>query len=314
MFLKSDEDPEAKWMHYMRNGMFEKAWQVSDKVLAQRIGQAQHHLPRHQQGIWIGASLIDKRVLIRCYHGLGDTIQFIRYAPMVKAIAKEVIVWAQPELIPLLKSVTGINKLLPLHDGELEAEYDVDVEVMELPFIFRTSVGNIPAKIPYLYTPVNAMCDKSRMAVGLVWKAGGWDERRDVPFEHLMPLFDIPGIDLYILQYNPRAAGWREGYGIYPGSFELSTYAAMVAGLDLVISVDSMPVHLAGALGVPVWTMLQADADWRWMRHRNDSPWYPTMRLVRQDEQGVWQPVVNRIARALERMANYGAGSIRKAS
>src|SRR6478735_458987 len=104
------------WMHFMRRGAFEQAWQLTDKDLKARAGIPCWHLPRHQQYIWDGTPLQNKRVLVRCYHGLGDTIQFIRYMPLVKAVAKEVIVWAQEPLLPLLKTVTGIDKLLALHD------------------------------------------------------------------------------------------------------------------------------------------------------------------------------------------------------
>lgn len=111
------------WKDRMRLGDFEGAWKISDEVLRSRTGQPCWDWPRHLQSIWDGRPLAGKRVLIRCYHGLGDTLQFIRFAPLVKAIAREVIVWAQPALIPLLKTAAGIDRLLPLHDGTPEAEY-----------------------------------------------------------------------------------------------------------------------------------------------------------------------------------------------
>src|SRR5918996_5114806 len=126
-------DTEERWMWHMRRGEFDLAWQVSDAVLRQRAGLSSYHLPRHLQHIWRGTSLENKRVLVRCYHGLGDTIQFIRYVPLLKAIATEVTVWAQPALIPLLLTVEGIDLLLPLHDGTPDCDYDVDVGLMELP-------------------------------------------------------------------------------------------------------------------------------------------------------------------------------------
>src|ERR1051325_8105906 len=129
------DDTSNMWMRYMRRGEFEEAWKFSDADLKSREGKPCWHLPRHFQYIWNGTSLKGKRVLVRCYHGLGDTIQFIRYMPLVKAIAAEVIVWAQQPLIPLLKTVQGIDRLLPLHDGTPEVEYDADVEIMELPHI-----------------------------------------------------------------------------------------------------------------------------------------------------------------------------------
>ena len=283
-------------------GKFEKAWKISDGVLQARAGKPTRHLPRHQQNIWNGTPLNGKHVLVRCYHGLGDTIQFIRYAPLVKAIAQEVIVWAQAPLLPLLKTVKGINQLLPLHDGAPEVEFDADVEVMEIPHIFRTTVETIPSSVPYLQVePKLLSAENEKYNVGLVWKAGDWDPRRNIPFQYLAPLAEVQNIQLYILQGGAAAVGWQEGFGIHPGEFSLYEYAQVIRGLDLLISIDSMPVHLAGAMGVPVWTLLHADADWRWMLHRADSPWYPTMRLFRQEHQGEWEPVINRVVTALNK-------------
>jgi hypothetical protein len=296
----SEQNTSEQWLEHMLNGDFEKVWKLSDEGLKARAGKPDWHLPRHFQHIWQGESLNGKRVLVRCYHGLGDTIQFIRYVPLIKEIAREVIVWAQPELITLLKTVDGIDKLLPLHNGSPGVEYDVDIEIMECPHILRTTLPTIPDQVPYINVPARVLqLDKGQFAVGLVWKAGDWDSRRSVPFSMLRPLFNIPGVLIYILQGNAVSAGWEEGLGINPGDQELQDYAAMLKGLDLMISVDSMPVHLAGALGVPVWNLLHAEADWRWMKDRNDSPWYPTMRLFRQERSGEWGPVIDRVTAAL---------------
>jgi hypothetical protein len=294
-----EETPDL-WLRHMLSGAFEKAWQKTDQDLAARAGKPCWHLPRHFQYIWDGSSLVGKRVLVRCYHGLGDTIQFIRYMPLIKAVAAEVIVWAQQELLPLLQTVQGIDQLLPLHDGTPEVAYDVDVEIMELPHIFRTTLETIPNTIPYLHAePRYLSTDPEQLAVGLVWRAGNWDGRRSVPFSLLAPLALVPGVQLFILQGDAEQAGWQQGLGINPGAFSLSEYARVIRGLDLLITVDSMPAHLAGALGVPVWTLLHAEADWRWMQHRTDSPWYPTMRLFRQPQAGDWQSVVNHVQTAL---------------
>ena len=299
---KGAPDP---WIHHMRRGMFEEAWKHSDQVLQARAGLPCWHLPRHFQYIWDGSSLAGKRVLVRCYHGLGDTIQFIRYVPLLSSIAAEIIVWVQPPLIPLLENMRHINQLLPLHDGTPEAAYDVDVEIMELPHIFRTTLTTIPSAMPYLHVePRPLTVDTGELAVGLVWKAGDWDERRAVPFSFLTPLAQIPGIRLYILQAGAKAAGWQEEVGVHPGEFSLFDYAGIVKGLDLLITIDSMPAHLAGALGIPVWTLLHAEADWRWMENREDSPWYPSMRLFRQERPGDWEGVIWRVKAELERINN----------
>ena len=305
--MKNDhrQDAGALWMNYMRNEDFTTAWKISDEVMQARAGKPCWHLPRHQQYIWDGFSLKQKRVLVRCYHGLGDTIQFIRYAPLLKEIAAKVIVWAQEPLIPLLKTVDGIDELLPLHDGVPGVEYDVDVEIMELPHIFRSTVESLPASIPYIHVePLRLSNNKNLVSVGLVWKAGGWAPFRSIPFSMLAPLADIEGVQLHILQADAASAGWREGFGNHPGEFSLYDYARVIKGLDLLISVDSMPVHLAGALGIPVWTLLHAEADWRWMENREDSPWYPTMRLFRQPKPGDWHTLINNVRSALQVFVN----------
>ena len=285
-------------MQCMRAGAFEEAWKLSDKVLAAGVNR-DPRMPRHYQCIWDGSSLQNKRVLVRCYHGLGDTIQFIRYIPLLRAIAREIIVWAQEPLLPLLETISGIDLLLPLHDGQPGIAYDVDLEVMELPYIFRTKVDTIPSDIPYLKAAPLILSDENKFNVGLVWQSGNWNQARCMPFDALALLADVPNVNLFILQANAEAAGWKEGFGIHPGEFSLYNYARVLCGLDLLISVDSMPVHLAGALNVPVWTLLHNQADWRWMDDRSDSPWYPSMRLFRQTEQGDWTSLVGRVAAEL---------------
>jgi hypothetical protein len=280
----------------MRGGDFEAAWRVSDAVLRSRAGASCAHWPRHEQWVWNGEPLDGKRVLVRCYHGLGDTLQFIRYAARLQAVAREVIVWAQPELIPLLSTARGIDRLLPLHDGAPDAEFDADVEVMELAHIFRDTPATLPAEVPYLHADPAPLPRDGRLAVGLVWKAGGWDERRSIPPELLAPLAEIPSVKLHVLQRGPGLAERPAGLGIDSGSDDVLETARVMKALDLVVTVDSMPAHLAGALGVPTWTLLHADPDWRWMEGRDDSPWYPTMRLIRQERAGGWAGVVARVA------------------
>src|SRR5215213_2091090 len=145
----TDADLNSFWIDAMRRGDFAAAWNISDALL--RTRQDQTHLPRWFQSVWDGTSVTGKTVLLRCYHGLGDTIQFIRYAPFLKQVVAEVIVWAQPSLIPLLRSVCSIDRLLPLHDGSPEVEYDVDLELNELPYLFRTTLASIPAGVPYIF-------------------------------------------------------------------------------------------------------------------------------------------------------------------
>jgi hypothetical protein len=242
------------------------------------------------QSIWTGESLAGKRVLIRCYHGLGDTLQFIRYAAPLRGIARETTVWAQPALLPLLRSVAGIDRLLPLHDGSPDVPYDVDVEVMELPFVFRTTLDTIPRQVPYLESAA-APLPGPAPHVGVVWRAGEWETDRWIPFSILRPLFDNANFTWCSLQLGRRT---DETHPMLQdvGHADVAEAASRIKTLDLLITVDSMPAHLAGALGVPVWTLLKKTADWRWMEGRDDSPWYPTMRLFRQTREGDWGETV----------------------
>lgn len=289
-------------MQFMRAGAFEEAWKLSDKVLAAGVNR-DPQLPRHYQCVWDGSPLDGKRVFVRCYHGLGDTIQFIRYIPQLKKIAKSVIVWAQEPLLDLLKTIPEIDQLLALHDGRPDVSYDVDLEVMELPFIFRTTPDTIPSRIPYLHAEPLKLSDEHKLNVGIVWQSGNWNQARCIPFSALAPLATLKNINLYILQANAEDAGWQEGFGIHPGAFSLYNYARVIRGLDLMISADSMPAHLAGAMNVPVWTILHNQADWRWMDKREDSPWYPSMRLFRQQENETWTSVIEQVALELEKLA-----------
>jgi hypothetical protein len=303
---------EGDWLHHMRRGDFASAWTISDAVLRERAGRSCVQRPRHEQWIWDGTPLDGRRVLVRCYHGLGDTIQFIRYLPLVADVASRVTVWVQPALVPLVRGMPGSHEVLPLHDGAPDVAYDVDVEVMELPHVFRSTIDTIPRSVPYLHVEPAPVARDDRLAVGLVWQPGSWDERRAVPPALLRPLGALPGVQLHILQRGPALADRPPGLGVVSGSDDVASAARVVAALDLVISVDSMPAHLAGALGRPVWTLLHHDADWRWMRDRDDSPWYPTMRLFRQERAGEWAPVIARLAEELRRLTRTAAPCARR--
>jgi hypothetical protein len=278
----------------MRRGDFASAWNISDALLATK--QDQTDLPRWFQSVWDGRSVVGKRVLVRCYHGLGDTIQFIRYARSLKAIAAEVIVWVQPSLIPLLCGVRGIDQLLPLHDGAAEVEYDVDIELNELPYLFRTMLATVPADVPYIFVEPLSLPRNGRFRVGLIWQSGDWDNRRSIPFSQVKRLVQVPGIEWHILQREASLAGWDGSMGALSGGDNPLDDARIMRALDLVISVDTMTAHLAGALGVNTWTLLPFESDWRWMLDRSDSPWYPTMHLFRQREEGKWDNVIDNVA------------------
>ena len=283
------------WLWHMRRGDFARAWQVSEAVLQARRAAQVLHLPRHEQAIWSGQPLDGRRVLVRCYHGLGDTIQFARYLPLVRARAAHVTLWAQPSLIPLLRTIDEAIEILPLHDGDPGVACDVEVEIMELTHVFRSTIDTLPARVPYIHVERAAIPMTGRPNIGLVWRAGDWAEHRSIPFELLEPLIQLP-VTWYVLQGQPGLAERPSGFGTVAGERDILELANVMRALDLVITVDSMAAHLAGALAVPVWTLLHAACDWRWMIDREDSPWYPTMRLFRQEQEGEWGTVIARVA------------------
>ena len=288
----------------MQRGDFEAAWQVSDTVLRSRANASCAHLPRHQQYVWNGGVLDGKRVLIRCYHGLGDTIQFVRYASLVRELARSVLVWAQPPLVEILRHASGVDHVFPLHDFDLDVGYDLDLEIMELPHVFRSTLATLPTQVPYLHPPpsIPPVLDdelSQRYHVGLVWQAGDWDTLRSVPISLLAKLAETPGVTLHALQRGRALSQWRDEFGSISGSGNVMITAQVMKAMDLIISVDSFPAHLAGALGRPVWTLLHSAPDWRWMDGREDSPWYPTMRLFRQERPGDWTNVLTKVAAAL---------------
>lgn len=301
--VESERELGDRWFRCMRAGDFAGAWRASDAILRLHADVPCWNLERHQQWVWNGTPLDGRRVLIRCYHGLGDTVQFIRYAPLVGRVAAEVTVWAQPALVPLLRTAAGTDRIIPLHDGAYEGEYDVDVEIMELAHVFRSTADSIPRSVPYLHVDPAEIPRDGRLAVGIAWQAGDWDGRRSVPVEMLAPLAEIPGVALHVLQRGPALADLPSDLGIDSGSDDPLQAARVMRALDLVISVDSFPAHLAGALGVPVWTLLHADSDWRWQAEGDESPWYPTMRLFRQRRAGDWDDVITRVAGELQAMA-----------
>lgn len=299
-----DDERWVRYMAHMRRGEFEAAWRISDSLLAERLNTPCYEWPRHVQYLWNGKALDGKRVLVRCYHGLGDTVQFIRYAPMLRAKTADVMIWAQRTLIPLLKTMHSIGRITPLHTGSPEFERDADVELMELPYIFRTTLGSIPASVPYLDVEP-ARISKENLCVGVAWRGGPWDRRRDVPFEFITELAKLPRTTFYALEKYPFRDEFHPTirYMIDAQCDALIT-ARLIRAMDLVITIDSFAAHLAGALATPTWLLLHADPDWRWMESRNDSPWYPTMRLFRQNRPGDWNEVIERVRTALKQLTN----------
>lgn len=284
----------------MLRGDFAAAWKISDQVLQQRVASRIpcHTWPRHLQFIWNGEPVDNKRVLVRCYHGLGDTLQFVRLLAPLRQRARHVALWVQPALIELLADVQGVDELLPLHNGVPDIEYDIDIELMELAHLLRLTLADLPGPVPYLHVPRSQEIPRSEcMNIGIAWRSGDWDESRSIPDALVEQLGNVPHVSWYSLQYPRRARSFMDDLACK----DIREMASRMRALDLVISVDTMAAHLAGALAVPTWTLLPSTCDWRWMCDREDSPWYPTMRLFRQPNDGDWSNVLRRIESELTR-------------
>jgi len=262
--------------------------------------------------LWDGSPLAGRRILVHGEQGLGDTIQFLRYLPMVAAAGGVVLAETQSAaLIPLVARVPGVAAALVM--GEELPPFDLQVPLLSLPFLFGTVLENIPAQVPYLSAPPERVADwRARIAgddgfkVGIVWCGKPVpDPFRSCDLEALAQLGGVPGVTCYSLQLGPGAAQAL----VPPPGLELvdltrdirdfGDTAALICNLDLVISVDTSVAHLAGALGKPVWLLLPKAGDWRWLMGREDSPWYPGLRIFQQQRQGEWGEVVDRVCREL---------------
>jgi hypothetical protein len=234
-------------------------------------------------------------VLVRCYHGLGDTIQFVRFAKPLRLLAREVILWVQPELVELLRHVEGVDRLLVLSDGVPDCTYDVDIEIMELPHALRATATLISCA-PYIpQYSFRRFRSGDSISIGLIWESGQWDRNRSVPPQLFNRLSSQSGVRLFSLQQGPA----RKAAAIIPATDiareDLVSLARTMMDLDLIITVDTMAAHLAGALGATVWTMLHANCDWRWSKTEH-SIWYPGMKLFHQQKPGDWSDVIEEIA------------------
>jgi len=263
---------------------------------------------------WDGSPLDGKTILLHAEQGRGDTLQFIRYAAVVKQRGGTVVAECHPALLGVLAGCAGVDHLLP-RGGPLPA-CDVQAPLLSLPGLCGTTLTTIPAEVPYLVADPsrvkhwrNRLGAISGFKVGICWQGKPGhnnDRRRSVPLAQFAPLAEVPGVRLVSLQHGPGREQWAALAGHWPvvdlpGHAEESSQgwvdtAALVCALDLVITVDTAVAHLAGALGVPVWLALPFSPDWRWLLEREDNPWYPTMRLFRQTRPGHWPDVFERIA------------------
>ncbi len=277
--------------------MTEESWALYDARLhLHAASRAIADRPR-----WQGEDIAGKTVLLHCEQGFGDTIQFLRYARRVSALGAQVILAVQPELLRLLRDLPDVHAVVPATASL--PEHDVFCPLLSLPRAFGTTLETVPADPSYI-APDPGLVRRwqapptAGLKVGLVW-AGSTvfvhDRARSIPPGALTPLSTVPGVTFHSLQ-KPAAS---------PAAFPMSDRmadvvdfadtAAMIAGLDLVISVDSAVAHLAAAMGKEVWLLSRFVGCWRWLRTRQDSPWYPTMRIFRQSAPGDWDGVIERV-------------------
>jgi hypothetical protein len=298
---RNQANPDAcaagRWQCHMLLGEFENAWAQSDSI------EARGRVDPNR--FWDGRPIDGCRVLVRCLHGLGDTIQFIRYVPLLRARAHCVTIEAQPKLKQILREANLADQVITW--SEAEPEWDQQVEVIELPRMFRTTLATIPQSVPYLRACARELPQKGGglLKVGIAWCSSTYNPARSMSLDLLAPLLDIGGLSVYALQSGPEhadTAPWRGIIDLHEHVSTIQDTARVVKALDLVISVDTMTAHLAGALGVPVWTLLPYACDWRWMLERDDSPWYPTMRLFRQPRPGDWPYVVAQVQESMRAM------------
>jgi hypothetical protein len=281
-------DVMQRWVAAMREDRFDLAWSLSEQVLRAYDPATRDDpgLPYHQRWVWDGRPFDGKHVLVRCYHGLGDTLQFARYLPMLARRAASLTVEVQPELLPLLATMLGSFRLVPFDVARPLPPAECDIEITELAFALRAAPG---AATPPYFTVSPAVLPKG--TIGLCHSSSAWDVERCVPPELFQPVCARHPCLLLVPQSSTLSV-------LNPGgcTLDILTTASMIAATRIVITVDTMIAHLAGALGRPTWLLLKAEPDWRWTPERTTSSWYPTMRFYVQPKAGDWQAVVAAVA------------------
>ena len=255
---------------------------------------------------WEGEPLAGRTILLECEQGFGDTLHFARYAPLVAERGGRVLLQCQTvSLKPLLERVPGVEAVYAR--GEALPHFDCQAPLLSLPRIFGTTLQRLPPFVPYLSAePRRVEAWRRRLPqgdllkVGLVWRGGPLPKNRACPFHELAPLSGLAGVSFFSLQLGDAPVPeLLDALDLAQRIADFGDSAAIMANLDLVLSVDTAAAHLAGGMGVPVWTLLPYACDWRWLSGRDDSPWYPTLRLFRQSRPGDWQGVIGRVLEAL---------------
>ena len=266
------------------------------------------------QARWQGEPLEGQRLLLITEHGAGNNLMMMRYLPLLKKLKPErLLAYATPNLTRVLLNLGSLDQVISMTEPLPLGEFDLYCPMMSLPYLFKTGLDNIPSKVPYLRLPKEMkkewrarMQDVTGIRVGIVWAAGklsGTWARRSVPLELFRPLLDMPDVQLVNLQKGKeaeqlQAVDWNV-LDVMDECKDFLDTAGLVEQLDLVISVDTSVAHLAGALGKPVWLLNCFESEWRWMRDREDSPWYPGMKIFRQKQRGDWESVLGEVAEQL---------------
>lgn len=311
-------DPELAEAHFARSfelllcGDYREGWEEFE--WRWKVKALNAPMRGFRQPLWDGGDLPGRTVLLHAEQGFGDTLQFVRYAPLVARRCGSVLLECQPELVRLLANTAGLSGVYAA--GEPLPPFDAHLPMMSLPRVFGTTLESIPWDKPYIQgTAAGAEPWRSLVAsrganIGLRWAGRpqqGDDRKRSITLGMLAPLKHAPGASFYSLQKDDAAAqaasppdGMRlVDLGKHLGDF--TDTAAVIRQLDLVITVDTSVAHLAGAMGVPTWVLVSFAADWRYHLEREDNPWYPSMRLFRQKADGDWPGVIERVAAALAR-------------
>ena len=277
------------------------------------------------QPLWKGEPITGRTILLHNEQGTGDTLQFVRYAPLVAARGARVLLQVQRPLQRLVRASLD-RSIEVLGEGDMLPPFDLHSPLLSLPLAFATTLDTVPARIPYLAADAATAARwrerigaQGGLKIGLVWAGNPQhknDRNRSIALERLLPLFDAVKARWFSLQVGERAGDLaRLASGrlanLADGFTDFAETAGAIDTLDLVISVDTAVAHLAGALGKPVWILLPAVPDWRWLLGRSDSPWYPTARLFRQPARGDWESVVGALRAALGELAGKPTGGLR---
>jgi hypothetical protein len=313
-----------KGLSSLVTGDFERGWiEYEWRRKAPAAGIAERDFP---QPLWLGADdVAGKTILLHSEQGFGDSIQFCRYAPLVAAYGARVIVEVEEPLRGLMTGLAGAAQIIA--KGRPLPDFDFQCPLLSLPLAFKTRLETIPSSPSYLRAPAQNLQNwdarlgmERRPKIGFAWSGNAKhvrDRERSIGLSELLPLLDIDAT-FVSLQKEVRAADaetLKKSAGILRFDDELKDFsdtAALISRLDLIISVDTSIAHLAGALGKPVWVLLTHAPEWRWLLDRDDSPWYPTARLFRQDDARAWDEVIARVRDALPEL--IGSAEISKVS